>query len=284
MNYKRNAKYFSPRPSFRPILLCVLIGGAILALALDAKPWNPADAWNRGRYGGSSVGFDDGRARRVRLVNPLDGRLAEPQLRGLQGAGAFLLFVAIGLFLRRIGWPGDRTIDQVAEEVFAGIRSRALAKLCVEPEEVDKAEAIEHWSFQIPPSSTVDANGKRLVPMVQGRDGLWRSTVVEAFGLYFSETAVHCYRQTRSIVSPNAREDTNEFWYRDIVSVKVASSEVPATDRKGRPVKGKTVHYDTLSLRNSGGEVFECTVRDRADAERAVVGMRSLLREVKNIQ
>lgn len=290
MNYKRNAKYFRKHPSWIPVILLVLLGSAIVYVGRKAEPRTLVDSdppsWTD--YVGSFKSSESDPLREPgpglenRIKALVDGRFSEKELERITLAGAAVLLLAALLLLRLICWPRERTIDRVLTELHATLRERALKTLGIEEQEISRTDPIEFGSFEIPPSCAEDPKGRPLSPMVYGRDKRWRTPVCTVFGLYFSKTTVYYYCLTKSITSPAQREDTNEFWYSDIVSVKLMTKEVPAMDKNGKRIKNQTVRTDGFSLRNSSGETVSCVVRDFETAERAVTSMRSLLRETKN--
>ena len=288
MNYKRNAKYFRKHPSWIPPVFLFLLGAAIVYLGRAAEPRIHVESDAPFRIEVDEpfepMAGEPFRERRLedRVKSLVNGRFSETELERITLAGTAVLLLAGVLLGRLICWPRDKDIDNVRLELLGSLRERALQTLGIDEEEISRADPIEFASFEFPPMCAEDKQGRPLIPMIRGRDGFWRSPVCTVIGLYFSKTTVHCYRLARSITSPAQREETNDFWYNDIVSVKLTTQEIPAIDKNGNRINNKTVRYNEFSLRNAGGETFACSVRDYKAAEEAAIGMRSLLREVKN--
>ena len=229
MDYKRNAKYFKPKPSLKPIIICAILGILTLAAA---------------------------------------------------GIGVIFLIIAVILALPFFGKPSDEEIDSQAKEFMSQLRTKALNKLGLEEEEVSIATPIEVWGYSFGKSQLGDKVNQSLLD-VEGKDGYWRSPEVVLSAFYFSENTVHYYRWVASLVSDSFHENTDEIYYKDIVSVKMASEQSPVYDKAGQEIPGKVAHFDSFAIRNMGGESISCTVRDSNEAERAVNGMRALLKQKK---
>ena len=229
MDYKRNAKYFKPKPRLKPIIICALLGLVTIPI----------------------------------------------------GIGVILLIAAIVMALPFFGKPTDQEIDEQAASFYSQVRGKALKKLGLEEEEVNIAQPVEFWGYSFGKSKLGDKMNQSLLD-VEGKDGFWRSPEVVVSAFYFSENTVHFYSWVASLVSDSFRETTDEIYYKDIVSVKMDSEQSPVYDKNGQEVPGKIAHYNSFALRNMGGESISCTVRDSADAEQAVNGMRALLKQKKN--
>lgn len=229
MDYKRNAKYFKPKPRLKPIIICALLGLVTIPI----------------------------------------------------GIGVILLIAAIVMALPFFGKPSEGELDAQAQELMGELRARALKKLGLDPEEVAMAKPVEFWGYKLPAKNATDENGKPLYWSVQGKDGVWRSPVAQLTAFYFSENTVHFYQWNKALVSNESAENTDEIYYKDIVSVKMNSEDAQAYDIKGNALQGETVHFDSFALRNTGGESISCSVRESATAEEAVKGMRALLKTKK---
>lgn len=192
-----------------------------------------------------------------------------------------LLVVAVALFY--MGAPNDAEIDKQAEAMLADIKKRAFVKLGVDEDEIALAKPLEFWGYNFSNVLTDDAN--KSAWNVCGKDGRWRSSEVTIGGFYFSEHVVHYYYRTASLVSDASIEGTEEYFYKDIVSVKTETSDLPfANPKTGVEDAKKRVRYESFVLRNSGGESTSCWVRDAAMAESAVNAFRALLKQRKLAQ
>lgn len=184
------------------------------------------------------------------------------------------LFVAFG------GRPVDAEMDAAASSLMGDFRQRAFNKLGVEEEEIALADPIEFWGWDF--DARLDDEKNLSAQYVRGKDNVWRSSEVFIGGFYFSEDVVHYYYKIVSLVSDATIEGTEEYFYKDIVSVKTESKNVAKRDpRTGVEDPKVRMRYETFVLRNSGGESTVCSVRDPKTAEAAVAAFRSLLKQKK---
>lgn len=186
---------------------------------------------------------------------------------GIVGALVFAAFVYFAYF----GRPADAEIDAQAVTMLADIKKRAFSKLGVEEEEVALASPIEFWGYEYGDVLKDEANRKAL--NIQGGDGIWRSCEVKIGGFYFSEDVVHFYWRTASLVSDAFKEGTEEYFYKDIVSVKTETGDFKINGQEGQ--------YESFVLRNAGGESTVCSVSNGETAEAAVNAFRALLKQKK---
>jgi len=203
-------------------------------------------------------------------------------ISAIWGILAMLAVVAMVYFLY-FGKPSASEIDSMAASMLTDIRKRAFPKLGIEEEEVTLATPIEFWGYNFEWSLDDDANREAL--QVRGSDGRWRASEVFVGGFYFSEQVVHYYYRIASLVSDAVREGTEEFFYKDIVSVKTETEDHAFRDPKtGKTDEKMRVRYEKFSLRNSGGETTSCSVNSSTDAEAAVNAFRALLKQKKLAQ
>lgn len=200
-------------------------------------------------------------------------------ISALLGVLATLAVAALVYFLY-FGKPSDAEIDAQASAMLSDIKKLAFPKLGIEEEEVAMANPIEFWGYEFKNVLTDDAN--RDAWNILGKDGNWRSSEVFLGGFYFSENVVHYYWRTASLVSDAVKEGTEEYFYKDIVSVKTESGDIEFKDpKKNKVIPGKRVRYETFILRNSGGESTVCSVNSNDDAEKAVNAFRAMLKQKK---
>lgn len=190
-----------------------------------------------------------------------------------------VLAVVVGV-LQYGGRPTAAEIDAQASSALNDLKSRALAKLGIDEEEVNMAKPIEFWGYQL--GKTVLGGDLRGIQDVQGKDGYWRSPEVKVSGFYFSEHSIHFYYRIFSLISDLYREGTEEYFYKDVVSVKTESQDEQVYDRQtGKPHPTLRAHSETFVLRNTGGEATVCSVYDTGIADEACKAMRALLKQKK---
>ncbi|MCL2711011.1 MAG: hypothetical protein FWE95_09025 [Planctomycetaceae bacterium] len=152
----------------------------------------------------------------------------------------------------------DAEIDEVVSNYFKdNLKSMALHKLGVDEEQVQEISPIHIGNYyfnDIPTASSV----KRKT----GKDGRNRASHYEVLTFLFSADQVYCYRLRFSLLEGKKQETTDEYFYRDIVSV--------SADSVGDIYEFK--------LTTSGGTSIGTTVFDFGAAERSVQDMRRLLR------
>ena len=200
-------------------------------------------------------------------------------ISALWGVLATLAVAALVYFLY-FGKPSDAEIDAQAAAMLSDIRKRAFSKLGIEEEEVSLSAPLEFWGYEFQNVLPDDAN--RSAWNILGKDACWRSSEVSISGFYFSEDVVHYYWRTASLVSDAVKEGTEEYFYKDIVSVKTSSEDSEFKDPKtGRVIPGKRIQYEQFALRNSGGESTFCSVKSGSEVEAAVNAFRALLKQKK---
>ncbi|WP_040952026.1 hypothetical protein [Gorillibacterium massiliense] len=185
-----------------------------------------------------------------------------------------IILIALGAYLiyaKIKGQPTDAEIDEIyAKEMEVGLQ-RALGKLGVDEDEV---KLIDPIVIAGPSHKTISTP----VWHKHGKDGFWRSSNYETVILYFSEKQVYCYTYRFSIIGNEKNESTDEYFYKDIVSVSTSSENKEFRNANGRiqPVK-----YEEFKLTTSGGTSITCTIKDAGSVEKSIQGMKQLLREKK---
>lgn len=242
MNYSRNARYFRPAPSPKSGIIFIVIG--ILLLGIGAA---------------NSIGA--------------------PIAIGV-------VLIALGgliLYFKYSNIPSDQEIDRLAGELAKDIKSSALKKLGLEEEEISMAEPIMFygWGFFEDGRRPLHDESLGRAWDVQ-RNGVWRAPVVELHFFGFSENMIHYYCKCISLVSSTYREDTDEYFYKDIVSVKTGTADFACYDfAKNKEDPSRHVIADTFRLTSTGGTSISCKVHNHSQAEQSVNAMRNLLKQKK---
>ena len=198
------------------------------------------------------------------------------------------IFAIIGLIaLVAIWWlvyggkPSDAEIDAQLNSLMNGLKEQALRKLGLDEEEVKIAPPLFLKSYSLGKSRLQDKTNLKLCDK-WGKDGYLRSPECLLSVWFFTEDQIYHYVKTTSLASDSFRENTDEFFYRDVVSVKTDVLEKPWIDPKtGKEHKTKKYRDIIFTLRNSGGE----TTTDYCDsveyADECVRAMRNLLKQKK---
>jgi uncharacterized membrane protein len=204
-----------------------------------------------------------------------------------------LLFIVAGivggLVLKGKSEITDAEIDRACANRIANIQRDALNKLGLDEDQIKVAEPVVVSGFNYPEDS-MD------VLFRVGKDGVWRSSEYEVTVFFFSEQQVHCFERKFSLIKDESFDSSDEYFYRDIVSVSTAQGKSKVTvggnaasklaAASGKQVKGvivQTVSYEYFKLTTSGGTSIQAVFRksDSSHVERSVAAMRNLLKAKK---
>jgi hypothetical protein len=193
---------------------------------------------------------------------------------GIVGA----VFASIGLAIP------DAEIDKMAKDAVADIKRDALNKLGLDEDEIKVADPIIVSGYNFPQDITD-------VMFRIGKDGTWRSSQYGVTVFFFTDQQVHCYERTFSLLKDESFNSTDEYFYRDIVSVSVAQGKSkvlvgkPTFAASRQQLQGiyKTVSYEYFKLTTSGGTSIEAVFQksETASIERSIAAMRNLLKAKK---
>lgn len=120
-----------------------------------------------------------------------------------------------------------------------------------------------------------------------GKDRLWRSSAYQITWIFFSSTQVYVYQYTFNMDEDGKKEDTQEYFYKDITNFSTTSDTVekpvPAkTGCTGNVTKYELKNVDTTSFMLSAmGDKLKCAMKQTDENEKAVQGMKAKLREKK---
>ena len=204
----------------------------------------------------------------------------------------------------------DAEIDQVcAEYISRNLKSMALKKLGLDEDQVQEIAPIiidGYFDRDIPGSDE-----KYSVRYKKSKDNRWRTSNYNAIMFFFSADQVYCYELRFSLLENKKQEKTDEYFYRDIVSVSTESGAV--TPAAGSEIEGlggwtallpgplqflfilralwghakrraETINFEYFKLTTSGATTISATIFDMESAERSVNGMKSLVRGKKQQQ
>ena len=253
MDYANNWYYFFLDPNIARSKLCMKIGSWLVAL-------------------GAGIAY---------LFQQLSDDISTEVILFFAGlAFVGLCFIALAVTLRKKinHGPTDRQLDKQAEEIFNDMDSHAFKKLGVDSSEVSLAEPVKFWGYQFSNPSILGDELNEAAQWLKGADGLIRSSEITMTGFYFGENSFYCYERTFSSLSDAVKESTEEYYYKDVVSVKTESVDVPVVDADGRQSRSRNEEF---ILANMGGEKRRCTVVDASKAEAAVIAFRALLKQKK---
>lgn len=194
-----------------------------------------------------------------------------------QTAAIFIGLLALAggiavLVMQNSGKPTDADIDADAADAIAGVKKRALGKLGLDEEEVKLIDPVIVHGYYY----------KNIASGVQvklGKDRVFRSSNYEGVVLFFSEHQLHSFKFQFSLTnSSESREQTDEYFYKDVVSVATQSETFKINDIKGN---SQQVNFEEFKLTTTGGTSITSSIRDEGSVSRVISGARSLIREKK---
>jgi len=184
----------------------------------------------------------------------------------IAGIGGFLIYS------KTSGRPTDSEIDQTCLDQVKNLKDLALQKHGLDADQVKEADPILFSGYYY-------ENIRSGCLYQIGKDNLYRSSNYEAVIFLFSAEQVYCYTNRFSIIADEKQESTDEYFYKDIVSASTASNTKTYTNKANQE---KTINYQFFKLTTSGGTSISASVLNMGDAERAINGMKSLLRNKKS--
>ena len=159
------------------------------------------------------------------------------------------------------GLSTGEMLDQQCAEIVATIKDRAIEKLGIDEDQVSEAAPIFFDGYDFEPKWNA---------LYKEEDSVWRSSNYQGAVFFFSEEQVYYYSYTFSLINKNYSDDTEEYFYKDIVAVSTKSEE-----RQGIP-------YEVFILTTSGGTTITAAFSNATETQKAINGMRSLLRQKKS--
>lgn len=197
------------------------------------------------------------------------------------GMIAVVLAVIIGVVMYG-GRPTDAEIDAQRDSFMSALKDQAIKKLGIDEEEAKIAPPLFLRGYSFGRSVLGDKANQNVCDK-KGKDGYWRSPECTLSAFFFTEHEIHYYCRTVSLVSDAFKEYTEEFFYKDVVSIKTDEIEKPFFDPKtGEESPTEKTRWTAFMLRNTGGETTKCSCNNTEEADNAVNAMRSLVRQKKN--
>jgi hypothetical protein len=183
-----------------------------------------------------------------------------------------LVLIGIGSYLiynQTAGRPGDAEIDRQVRAVLSELRGRAIEKLGLHEKDFELIKPIIVGGKVYTSTSQVK----------KGKDGSYRTSDCEGVVIFFAEQELHAYKYQISLVDQGrAREETDVYFYRDVVSVSTRSDQLQITIGAQRV----PLHLELFRLTTSGGTNVECSMSATAsDTEREIHAARQLIRDKK---
>ncbi len=116
----------------------------------------------------------------------------------------------------------------------------------------------------------------------RGKDGIYRTDSNEITWLFFSKEQIYIYTIKFKLTEENKkRENTQEFFYDDIVSVSIATSSTELKQSNGFGTNEDSIETEEFRLVVPGDKmIFAFTSNDKTN--NSVQGMKNAIREKKN--
>lgn len=169
----------------------------------------------------------------------------------------------------------DQEYDEMVREVLRSndYRKKALSKIGLDEDQVTEIEPVHFEGFQFDKQSLAK----------QGDDGKYRSSKYQVSWLFFSGTQVYLYQNTFNMDEDGKKESTEEYFYKDITNFSTSTDtvETPVYDKKENKTFLQNVDSNRFAL-TVPGDKFYCSMEQNDYTERAIQGMKAMLREKKN--
>lgn len=183
----------------------------------------------------------------------------------LIGGGGWWIYSQIG------NRPTEQEVDHAAQQVIAGLLQRGLHRLGIDQEEVNLIEPLVATGYSFEP-----VGGELRVK--RGKDNRIRSSVYEGVVIYFGEQLLHSYKVRFTLLNPNIApyEETDEYFYRDVVSISTQSTAVRSAYFEGE------IPREELKLTTSGGTSVTSAFENSTSAGNVFQAARQLIRNKKS--
>lgn len=218
----------------------------------------------------------DAAAKNAERDKLLKGRTPEQQevIKYFYGAG--------GCFASTI------TDDQYESKVMAKVKAtdfkqKALDKIGLDESQVSEVAPVHFEDYVYATGNNTFDDG---IQFRRGSDGVWRTSAYQITWLFFSSTQVYLYKYTLSMIDDMKKEETEEYFYKDITNFSTSSDSVEkySMTMKGCPKKPVWERYNVETNRfqlSAMGDKMYCAMKQNEYTEKAVQGMKAKLREKK---
>lgn len=184
--------------------------------------------------------------------------------------GLILLFlVVLYLFLVIYYQPTDQAIDDIYQAQIDLALEEAYEKLGLFKEDMSlKTPVVLHGPY---------FKAIRYDPAIKrGRDEVVRSSNYQISIFYFGKTQLHVYQQIFSIIDDEQNEETESYFYEEVVSLATASTVTRYYNETFR--REDNVNLDTVMLHTLGSGTRTAVVKKLDDVSETIFDMKSMLR------
>lgn len=186
--------------------------------------------------------------------------------------GGFLVF----------GKITDQEYDAlVAQKVEAlNLKNKAIAKIGLDEDQIAEIPPVNFEGFDC------SIKTEDLAAVYVGKDGKLRSTQYESTWLFFSDSQVYMYKYHFDMISDNKKENTEEYFYRDITNFSTQEETIEAFDINTGCTGKQTYKKNNKEYGRFGlivpGDKFYCSTTNSKNIESQISAMKQKLREKKN--
>lgn len=169
----------------------------------------------------------------------------------------------------------DSEYDEMVQFVLNSFnfRQKALDKIGLDEDELKELEPVHFEGFLFDKNSLSK----------QGEDNKWRSSKYQVSWLFFSTTQVFLYQYTFNMDEDGKKEATEEYFYKDITNFSTSSDTVETSVYNKDTNRNELVNVDSNRFAITvPGDKFYCSLEQSDYTERAIQGMKALLRDKKN--
>lgn len=168
----------------------------------------------------------------------------------------------------------DEDIDQFCLDNINGIEDKSLKKLGLDKEQVSLISPIVISGYFF--SKILTDPFYR-----QGLDQKDRSSNYQVSVLFFSDDQVFSYTYTFSLIYDEEKSRTDEYFYKDIVSISTSNDIVDFIDNR-RQKKSANIHQFVLTT-SGGTSICNSLMSYDDNIEKSIQGMKQLIRQKKQV-
>jgi hypothetical protein len=152
-------------------------------------------------------------------------------------------------------------------------KQKALNKIGLDEDQLKEIEPVQFEGYVFE-----NAYSKK-----SDKDDLWRSSRYQISWLFFSATQLYAYQYTFNMDNFDKKEQTLEYFYKDVTNFATSSDteETEVWNKKAKKFMKEKINSNRFTI-VVPGDKFYCSLKQNDETERAIQGMKALLREKKN--
>jgi len=192
------------------------------------------------------------------------GGIASTGLSGLNtGATQLMNYISLKKAKRAIT---DEQYDSIVNTLVTNdlmLKERGLEGLNIDEESLSELPPICVKNYWI--------NEREDYPLCAiGQDGIYRTSTHQITWLFFTSKQIGVFDHYTELFNRGMVEDMKEFYWKDVVSIttKIETSKVG-------------IEQKTLLIKDASGDSFSCSYNNDLEIERAIKGLKSYFRDVK---